>query len=264
MKNSIFKIMFVMMISTLLFNCQNDDNSNTPVTPVTPNAIDCIPVNLQNSLIAFYPFSNGSLNDASGNNYHLTNSTTASPGTDRNGNATCAFHFKKANGDYLEYVNPVFLNGFALQDFSISLWYKNENTQANSDFELLIGRDDGFHCPNTNGQWSIALYDLRKPNFGNNQFSINWDSDPPNSVSVTTSQWRHLVIISAGLNFQIFLDGESSSSFTIGPCGPTSSDIGNLFLGKYFDGYLDDVAIFNRVLTSTEINILKNLGSCCM
>lgn len=74
MKNLSSKIIFVFAFTTSLFNCKNDDNSNTPATP---NVKDCIPVNLQSSLIAFYPFSNGSLNDAYGNNYHLSNPTTA-------------------------------------------------------------------------------------------------------------------------------------------------------------------------------------------
>jgi hypothetical protein len=41
-------------------------------------AMPCILTALSNNVIAFYPFSNGSLNDISGNNYHLTDTTTAS------------------------------------------------------------------------------------------------------------------------------------------------------------------------------------------
>jgi len=44
--------------------------------------MSCIPVSLQNSVVAYYPFSNGSINDFSGNNQHLINMTTASATSD--------------------------------------------------------------------------------------------------------------------------------------------------------------------------------------
>ena len=271
MKNSIFKIMFVMMISTLLFNCQNDDNSNTPVTPVTPNAIDCIPVNLQNSLIAFYPFSNGSLNDASGNNYHLTNPTTASPGTDRNGNATCAYSFVAANNDYLTFVNPTFINDFDTNPFSISLWFKANGHRTSGVHEKLIVRNSGIQIPDTS-EWSIGLFDCRNLVYPINGYVI-WGGDYPTfygdtdcANDSTLNVWYHVVITSDGTpgGIQMFVDG----LHVLDTAGPTFYqgvvNVGDLFLGQNYTGLLDDVAIFNRVLTNAEINSLSKLGTCCM
>ena len=261
MKN-IFKtlgISSLAIFAVIVLSCNNDDNSPIP-------AANCIPTSLQNGIIASYTFANGSLNDSSGNGYHLTNSTSASSDADRAGNANCAFHFTKANGEYLEYVNPTFLDNIQTQTFTISLWYKNKNTSLN-DYELLIGRDIGLHCPNTYGQWSLGLYDLRKPNFGMNQYSTNWNSNPINSISVTPSQWRHLVVTSDGnIDFKIYLDNVLTSTLvdpTLAPCGPLTSNIGNLYLGKDFDGFLDDIVIYNRILTQAEITQLYNLAPCC-
>ncbi|WP_177765818.1 LamG domain-containing protein [Flavobacterium sp. I3-2] len=254
----IFTLSSIIIASIVIVSCNKDDNS-----PVA--AASCLPTNLQNGVIAAYTFGNGSLNDSSGNGYHLTNTTTASPGADRAGNSNCAFHFTNANNEFLTYVNPVFLNNFDSQPFSISLWYKNENIQTNGGFELLIGRDTGMHCPDTSGQWSVALYDLRKPVIGINKHSL-WASEITVG-SYAVSQWRHLVVTCQGTNLQLFVDGVSTNSVAGFGCGGDDFDAGNfgdLFLGKDFDGFLDDVVIYNRILSQTEINQLYNLPTCCM
>ncbi len=55
--------------------------------------ITCLPNSVSGNVLAFYPFSKGALNDLSGNNHHLINSTSARPTFDRNGNDSCAFEF---------------------------------------------------------------------------------------------------------------------------------------------------------------------------
>ena len=128
------------------------------------------PCNLQDSLIAFYSFGSRSINDISGNDFNLTNSTSASPAPDRAGNVNCAFNFNQLNGDYLTYANPSFVDDFQSIPFSISLWYKPLGTPNAIGYELLIGKV-------TNGQWSVALYDLRKAVFGINEYSTWQDDD---------------------------------------------------------------------------------------
>jgi hypothetical protein len=71
-------------------------------------SMDCLPADMQSGVIAFYSFSNGSINDYSGNNYHLTNGTTASPAEDRAGNPNCAFLFNRYKNEFLHYTDPSF------------------------------------------------------------------------------------------------------------------------------------------------------------
>jgi hypothetical protein len=54
------------------------------------------------------------------------------------------------------------LDNFQTLPFSISLWYRNTSTTG-PQYEVLIGRDTIGHCPDTHGQWSVGLYDVRKP-----------------------------------------------------------------------------------------------------
>ena len=46
---------------------------NCLLTSCDKNEIPCITSELQNHVIAFYPFSSGSLHDVSGNDLHLVN-----------------------------------------------------------------------------------------------------------------------------------------------------------------------------------------------
>lgn len=218
----------------------------------------CLPTSLQNGVIAFYPFSNGSLNDNSGNNYNLTNTSTASSGTDRAGNPNCAFNFVSANGDFLKYTNPTFINDFQTLPFSISLWYKSLSS-ATGDFELLIGRDIPLHCPDTQGQWSVALYDLRNPVFGINEYSLWYD------VTVVTTPWKHLVVTCQGTNLKLYINGTLTTQSAGTGCDTSfpTTNTGDLFLGANFMGLLDDVIIYDHILTTTEITQLYNLPACC-
>ena len=122
-------------------------------------SIPCIPNGMSNAIIAFYPFSNGSLNDLSGNNNHLTNPSTASSAMDRNGNLNCAYEFDNlaTSSEFLTSVNTSFLNN--LTKFSISVWYQaKDTTRAGSDFEGLVHRGVGQSCPDRLGQWCGAVW----------------------------------------------------------------------------------------------------------
>ncbi|MEO5890528.1 MAG: hypothetical protein ABIQ31_09760 [Ferruginibacter sp.] len=74
----------VMLVGLVINSCSKPTDNNT----------DCISIHLHSGIIAFYPFDAGSVNDMSGNNYYLSNPTTASPGTDRDGNTNCAGHWE--------------------------------------------------------------------------------------------------------------------------------------------------------------------------
>ena len=238
----------------ITLSCNKSDNQNE-----NPQSI-CLPANLQNGVIAFYPFKNGSINDYSGNNYNLTNPTTATSSADRNGNPNCAFKFVASNGEFLKYANPTFINDFQTLPFSISLWYKND-TSTPSDYELLIGRDTNFHCPDTFGQWSVGLYDNRKPVLGINEYSLWWNI----GSNVEASQWRHLVITCNGNNLKLYLNGALTSEIAGTGCATNipTLNAGDLFLGKNYNGFLDDVIIYDHILSQTEVNQLYGLAACC-
>jgi len=245
----------------------------------TTKDIPCIPNNLSNNVIAFYPFSNGSLDDVSGNNYHLINYSTATSTSDRNNNPHCAYLFNNISGqnEYLTRDNPTFLNN--LNEMSISLWYELIDSTSNGAlYSALISRDTGQRCPDKDGQWAVGIYDCSRAVFGAN--TSVWDKsivplDTPSvcrkEVMVRLNSWHHIVAtwVKSTNEISIYRDGVLQQTTTgVGDCAPTNNtiaqDIGNLFLGRRFTGKIDDVIIFNKKLNQQEINTLYNMTTCCL
>jgi Concanavalin A-like lectin/glucanases superfamily len=251
----------VALCATFLFsNCKKGEK---PIDPLS-----CLPANLQNGVIAFYPFSNGSLNDVI-NSHNLTNTTTAKPSSDRAGNAKCAFEFKNfpSGNEFLNVKNPTFLDNQT--NFSISLWYMPLDTNVYSGvYQGLVTRDTSAQSGDKYGKWSLGLYDCRRAVFGSN-CGIVWDNSQylkDCEPSFYTNKWHHLVAIYNNNRVTVFRNGIISTELTSGntlPCLFAGQDIGDLFIGKGFTGVIDDVILYNRELTLSEVKQLQNLPACC-
>ena len=221
---------------------------------------DCLSPSLQDGVIAFYTFSNGSLEDFSSNNNSLMNPTAAGLTTDRNGNENCAYIFNNLlqDGEYLTMEDPEFLNG--LSEFSISIWYQPLNSsRPGGMYESLLSRGEGRRCPDRDGEWSVGLYDSRRAVFGHN-----------NSVWVSpiseVENWYHIVVVLESNTYKIYWNG-SLEEEKVGNANCTNfqeaQSLGNMFIGNKFTGKIDDVIIYNRVLNENEIIELSTLGACC-
>jgi len=226
--------------------------------------VDCLPANLQNGVIAFYPFNNGSLSDESPNSNNLINTTSAAQTTDRHGNPTCAYVFDNHLGptEFLTRANPSFLNNLAA--FSISVWYEALDTSIQGVYlEGLVGRGFGpAHCPDRIGEWSVGIFDGRRPVFGHNNSVWAGAASPPN-----INYWHHVVAVKNNDTYKIYQNGVLYGQVTgSGGCLPPfelAQDEGDLFIGNRFTGKIDDILIYNRELKETEILDLYNLESCC-
>ena len=112
----------------------------------------------------------------------------------------------------------------------------------------------------------------------NAKLSLQTASSPANWITATSNQnlqsntWYHLVGIKDYSNrlFKLYVNGELIFQQT---CNDTTSRSGaNLIFGNYknnalnpsvvFSGKLDDIAIYNRALTQSEITTLYNSNSC--
>jgi len=96
-----------------------------------------------------------------------------------------------------------------------------------------------------------------------------------NATSINTGTWYHIACIyddswpDSGTSQYIYLDGsddsEAQTSYTSGlPDGAAAFTIGcyldNTVPIKYWDGLIDDVAIFDRELTSVEVSDINTNG----
>jgi len=250
MKNIIpFALCFGLLCVT---SCNEDDSD-----PVTVNESICLPASLQDGLIAAYSFGNGSLNDLVGS-AHLT-SLNAQPGIDRQGNADCAYLFQGNADSYLTSQNTGFLNG--LEEMTITLWYAKDVQEQG--YKLLLGRGDApLHCPDTFGEWSVGLYDGFRAVFGHGH-SV-WEQ--PNSTD--NPQWKFLTatVKKSGNIVSIYINGvlqQTNEGLGCDPINQTIDDIGDLLIGRKFKGGIDDIAIYNRILSQSEITQLFEADPCC-
>jgi hypothetical protein len=215
------------------------------------------PVSLKNGLIAFYPFS-GNANDLSGNKNHgLKNQVIESP--DRLGNSNSSYLFNGIDS-YIEM--PKLSNiDIGANTFSISLWINvlPLNTIWSSKF-LAKGRNSFVISTFDNGS-------SRLPNSEKN-YGIGWDTYGKNygiyPDILPLNGWNHIVCVRTFSGYDYYVNNKKYS-LPFNNHNISKSDLNfPLILGKdniqgvIFNGYLDDIRIYNRALTQEEITYLAN------
>lgn len=242
----------------------------TTTVPISISGTFLLGSSLSTGLIAYWPFS-GTANDASGNNHNGTLSNVTST-TDRHGVANNALLFNGSSslisvsdGTDLHLTNT---------DYTISAWVRLDaynaglnsailsrrgSTGANQGYVLIVS---GVNSLNSGGQGPTTG---GKPSFNNGSASYTWSSTP-----VGLSQW-HLLTETYSLSSQTlteYLDGVLVNTYTGVVTNPNTSwplTIGydeaanqSFSGGYYFQGAMSDMRIYNRVLTTTEIQQLYN------
>jgi len=206
----------------------------------------------QAGLVAWYPF-NGNANDESGNgnNCTVTNCTLV---PDRFGKLNRAYSFDGSNSTSIitGTANPV----LSLSQVTLSAWVKIKGQGV--DFPRIIGvapsntSDEkyGMFLNSTAPPRAVAFYSYP---------SINWSQ----TLFLNDNVWHHLLTTFDGSTVKIFIDGILDKTvFNVPALGQfTSGHVvaigGGAFLGNdRFDGALDDLRIYNRVLSDAEIQAL--------
>ncbi len=219
---------------------------------VVPNPSGCDnPGVLTDDLVVYMTFSN-SLADLKGAYTTATDSTFV---TDRSGNANCALAF---NGSQQVQITSNATNSIAQGDtFSVSLWFKMQNTEM-GDYEHLFRKG-------LQGQagFNISVYDMNTPLFGVPSAQVwdnNWNQD--NTLWNDTTNWHHLVITyDANSTARIYRDGvlQNTENFNA-TIGATALDY---YLGQNFTGFLDDLRVYKKALTDAEVQTLFGLEGDC-
>jgi hypothetical protein len=202
-------------------------------------------------LVAYFPF-NGNSNDSSGNGNNGILFGGVLSDSDRFGNPNHAYSFNGIDG-YIRVVQStslLFYNGI-----SISMWFKP------LDFVKL--QDPISQWSDNSG--SDRGYALSIENYGivfNILSSDNWLYY---SVPNLTTKWYSEVVTWNGSVSTIYLDGVRIASL---PTNGTFTNQ-NISLGigadlnpieSFFRGSLDDIRIYNRAISSTEVQQLYHEG----
>jgi len=219
-------------------------------------------------LVAYWPLDEGAgttTADASGNG---NDGTFVDAPVWVSGKFGSALDFDGSN-DAVDCGNPPILD-FGTGDFTISCWV---NVGAQDNDEAIFGKGDrGGTCyflkirDDGSGDIKLRLDD------GSTQLDPDTDDHPG---LYTAPGWHHLVAMRRTIKIHVYVDGVDDQ----GVAGHGDSDIPagydlsatslhNAYIGaiedtpvgRWFDGSIDDVAVWNRALTVDEIGYLWNNG----
>ena len=225
---------------TCINDADNDGTCNELETPTLPSYLP------SNGLVGYWPF-NGNANDESGNGNHGTvNGATLS--ADRNGSANSAYGFDGiSNFIYSNASLPI-----SNSSRSISLWTKIETHTI--DAGLIGWGNFSFY-----NYCAIGL----SPTYGKT-FFWTYGNDQTSNSTLNLNTWSNITVTyeNSSSRAKFYINGNLDKDTILSNLA-TSNSI--LYFGKslqntstFFNGSLDDIAIYNRALTQEEITALYN------
>jgi uncharacterized protein (TIGR02145 family) len=261
-------------------NSINCGESTTLTVSSTASAQPCLkaelPATLQNGLVGYWPFC-GNANDASGNNNNGT-VNGASLTTDRFGNANSAYSFDGNDFILMNSINvstPYTITAWLKSDADIISSETNSNSNSGAtyisqgasnspcnycDFGLGLKSAPYFSgsnaCPST-------YYNVER---GNGCTFIHLSECSPSHSFA--SNWVQVVYNFNGTNLNFYLNGVLQWSQAAPPLNNSGFPLcfGARYVANYgalgfWKGKLDDIAIYNRALSASEIQQLYALGN---
>lgn len=207
-------------------------------------------------LVGWYPFSGNSL-DQSGNNNHSTYNS-ASLGTDRFGNFNSTYAF---NGVSSKITLPPIVG--INKQLTISVWIYNTGLKhSTSDHQSIFLRQGSNFTKTWLLKWNDSS-NLRA--YTENSSYTNYNSD-----KTLLGHWYHLAAVFNDSSASIYVDGNLvNTNLMSKPMSWTTDSIylgysGNTGNQSYgFFGKIDDVAIWNRALTSNDIGSIYSNSLPC-
>ena len=209
-----------------------------------------------NGLIGWWGF-NGNANDGSGNGHNGSNSN-ATLTTDRNNIANAAYSFNGTNSKIEVNANT----NFDIQKLTISAWiYSTQSVN-----QKYISKSNWANA----GSETFSLY---MPGNGEFAFNTKYQSNciagngwlTPIIIARPAdffNYWHHIVVTYDNVIAKFYIDGclikESTSTFPIDICSGGQLKFGAWLNSDpaWFKGKLDDIGLWNRALTESEVKSL--------
>lgn len=153
-----------------------------------------------------------------------------------------------ASFDGNDYITGTVSGLNSLSAFSTSCWFRYQGSLGGNTHIMLSGA----------GTWYVWL---------RNTTTIQYASQGSNVKDFTistinNSTWYHLATVHNGTNATLYFNGNNLGTKAVNSVPSTagnSFNIGRFTSGGYFwNGYLDEVALYNRAITPSEVSNIYN------
>lgn len=204
----------------------------------------------QNDLLAWWPF-NGNATDESGNGNHgVLNGVL--PAEDRFGEVNAAFAF---NGSSNIEIDNAFIAAFGTGSFTVSAWFRTSSPSVAN----IVRYDDCY----TGATWGARI--------GVNGFVEGLEADASRNAHLVDTDtpfndnnWHSLIYLrdTGSMSDRLYVDGVLRDEFFFGDVYLIDWNGNPLMIGscgvwaEFFNGAIDDVALWNRALNACEIESL--------
>jgi hypothetical protein len=139
--------------------------------------------------------------------------------------------------------------------FSASMWFKT--TTATVDVPWSQNRPT---------QYRAAIISAGKVAFFSRDVGNGFQQIPLSTISVDDDVYHHIVFSQSGVNLSITIDDSETNTLTMpsaatGYTSPMRLGVGTLGIANFYTGDIDQLRVFDRLLTTTEITALFNEGT---
>jgi hypothetical protein len=216
------------------------------------------PASLTQGLVGYWPFCGNALDESGNNNHGTVNGATLT--TDRFGNQGSAYGFD--GNDFIDAGDSM-----ELSSFSISAWANSSviNGQQGIISQLKDWGSDRFK--------NFHLYFEQDSSCGIHLGNgIDYSVTPSAGHGVIQpNNWYHLTATHSQDSAKLFINGVLRAKMVVSNYVTTPNpktyfgarvEVGPGSPGTFFQGTIDDIAIWNRALSQNEITQLYNHGVC--
>lgn len=229
-------------------------------------------VNFSDGLVAYYPF-DGNANDSTQFGNHAIEIHGATLTTDRNNKLNKAYQFDGID-DYIEIKNQPQINFSGNDNFAISLWIKSPKSQVMTGGSRILctwnGRTQESYpfrlALNSQAHLRSGMLSYGQYAGSDNNSTIKY-SQVLSTTKVNDEKWHHILMQRNEKELmQIFVDGHIEGNIIYNPSYILNNST-NLYVGsnhpnlantspRPFTGCVDDLRMYNRILSQNEISIL--------
>ena len=219
---------------------------------------------LYNGLVAYYPFNGNAIDESPNTNNGEVKGAILSK--DRFGNNDSAYTFKK-DGDYIKILDSSLLN--ITDQLTVCAWAKPFTDISQKGYARIVSRE---YSGAGNRQYNLTLGSKGL----NARSAIDITTTPSSTAiqvigeNIVDNKWHYLVMtFDKNDSIKLYVDDLLAESIEVS--ASLVSRNSNVYIGDvahqsgdmHFYGSIDEVRIYNRVLSESEIHQLYSLDNNC-